>query len=304
MCAAPDASRIFGEGRAMGQAAEIQGIVAALEPVLRVARAAGYGTDPIDDLRVAVWTSRSGGGAALNFTPEEDDACGFVWIEPGEQHEGPLAALAAAVRPALDRLEAMALGTGLAAFELCVRHVPERDGTLRLEVACAHVEGLVVVEATGTWSWQNRFCEPEAAALAIALVMSALAEADAGTDREAMEAFDIHLPAAPRSGPEIRRRPLDLLDAGRLTGIERALQPSLRVDAADADHARRRYAAWLRGMRRATGRPEFSEARAASAVVSPALPEWVVTRVDRHPVRLDLDSPPAPLHPIPLSAAE
>jgi hypothetical protein len=294
----------------MGQAAEILGIVAALEPVLRVARAAGYGTDPIDDLRVAAWTSRSGGGAALNFTPEEDDACGFVRIDPGEQHEGPLAALAAAVRPALDRLEAMALGTGLAAFELTVRHTPDRDGAVRLEVAHAVVEGFDVVEATETWNWQNRFREPEAAALAVALVMSALAEADAGIDRDSMEAFDIHLPDAhlpdaPRSGAEIRRRQHEFLRGPRPTGVERALQPSLTVDAADADHARRRYAAWLRGMRRATGRPEFGEARAASAVVSPAWPGLVITRVDRDfPYPIYDDEPPPATPGVPLAAAE
>jgi hypothetical protein len=288
----------------MGQAAEIQGIVAALEPVLRVARSAGYGTDPVQDLRVSVWVQGAGAaGAALVFTAG-DGASGHVDITPAEHDDGPVAALAEAVRPAVDRIEAMALGTGLAAFALTVRHMPDRDGAPRLEVARAVVEGFDVVEATETWSWQNRFREPEAAALAIALVMSALAEADAGIDLGAMTPFDIHLPDAARNGAETWRHGHELRAAPSLTGIERALQRGLAIDAADADHARRRFAAWLRGMQRATARPEFHEDRAAAASVSLPRSDARVISIHRDHLPAAIEEPPfaTPGHPV--AAAE
>jgi hypothetical protein len=289
----------------MAQAAEIQGIVAALEPVLRAARSAGYGIDPVQDLRVSVWVQGAGAaGAALVFTAD-DGASGHVDITPAEHDDGPVAALAEAVRPAVARLEAMALGTGLAAFALTVRHVADRDGAPRLEVARAVVEGFDVVEATETWSWQNRFREPEAAALAIALVMSALAEADAGTDLGAMTPLYIHLPDAPRIGAETWDRRDERVAVHGSTGIERALQRGIEVAAADMDHARRRFAAWLRGMRRATGRPEFHEDRAAAAVVSPSWSGAEIVSIQHH-VRLYLegDKPPLATPGHPVAAAE
>jgi hypothetical protein len=277
MCRAPKRE----ERRAVGQAAEIQGIFAALEPVLRAARSNGYGEAAGQDLRVSAWVRRGAAGAALLLGPDEDPS-GFVDITPADDREGAVATLAETVRPALARLDALARGTGLGSLRLIVRHGRGRDGAERLEVAQALVEGVVAVEATETWSWQNRFREPDAAALAIALVMSAFAEADAGFDLDMTSVLDVRLSDARQRDPEARERHDARTAARAPTDIERALREHLEIEAVDEGHARRRVGAWLRGMRRATGRPEFDEDLAAAAVVSK--PWWGASdvRVWRH----------------------
>ncbi len=313
----------------MGQAAEIQGIIAALAPVLR-AEARIVGEDraaPFVTLAASRAATRAGGPLVAAFYGRSDapdgsgDAtatCVDVTPEPGSTpgtgsnaeptgRNRRAARLAEAARPAVDRLAAMVLGTGLSSFSLTVRLAEDAAAAPRLEVVRATVEGFDVVEATAAWSWQNRFRDSEPAALAIALVMQALASADDGVDRDAMVPHDIRPDAdgdAAGDADGAAHRP-DGPRTARETGIERALRPCLVIEGIDANHVLRRHAAWLRGMRQATGRDAFAEAACGRAVVTlrPAGEAAPRTDADLRLPAEDADHPQPSRHR-PLAAAE
>jgi hypothetical protein len=305
----------------MGQSAEIQGIIAALAPVLRsearlvggeraavfvslvASRAATRAGAPLVAARYwraerpDVGADRRGEwpGEWIDITPEPR-ATPDAGPDAAVTGQSRLAArLAEAARPAVDRLAAMVLGTGLSSFSLTVRLAGDAASGARPEVVRAAVEGFDVVEATATWSWQNRFRDPEPAALAIALVMTGLAAADEGIDRDAMVPHDVRSGEALRDAARSGHR-ADDPHAATEKGIERALRPCLALDGVDADHVRRRHAAWLRGMRRATGRPEFDESASERSVVS--------LRTAGEPFVRDDGGHPQPSRRRPLAAAE